>query len=440
MDNRRNEKKAIKKGNLAAAIPALVFCALLAAFSLLNLALPKREFSEKENRPLAPFPAPSRERILSGSWMTDFETYTVDQLMFRDGFMSVKTAADRLILRKDNGNVYFGRDGYLFSMDNLNEKQEEKNLAVLTRFLEQTRQAERTQAEQTQAQSAQTEHSHSEPPLRISVLLAPTAKSILPELLPDYAPVSDEPAAVERARAALLAADPALCFTDPSKDLDQTAHENGTAIYYRTDHHWTTDGAYTAYRRWAQDNGFTPVAADAFIRTAISDSFLGTNDSKAPGAADKTDSIVRYTLKDSSTAAEPAKTPEMIIWKDITKPAQTEIREGLYDETALEKKDQYTYFLGGNDPQILIRTGANTGRSLLLIKDSYANCMIPFLALHYDEITVTDLRYSHGKILPAPPAGTTAASATDILFLYNIESFCNDRNFAYLTQLKLMGN
>lgn len=437
--------------NRCAAFPTLVFCAFLFAFALGNLIVPDRKFSEIENRPLTSFPALSQETVLSGAWMSDFEEYASDQLLFRDEWMKFKTRADGTLLRKDNGSVYFGKKGQLFSTDTLNGKQEEKNLAVLAHFIEQTHHGETNPTAIYRAATSQAE------PVRISVLLAPTAKSVLPELLPDFAPVSDEHAAMEKEKTALLAADPALRFVDPTEDLYQAAHENGTetnntekdgsstpgstAIYYKTDHHWTTDGAYIAYRRWAEENGFPPVSADAFTRTVVSESFLGTNDSKAPGAAGKGDSIVRFDLTSPDTAE-----PEITVWKDITKPDQTETREGFYDNTALETKDQYAYFLGGNDPQVFIRTGRNTGRRLLLIKDSYANCMIPFLALHYDEITVTDLRYSHGKILPAntdqslQPNSESNSAFTDILFLYNIESFCNDRNLAYLTQLELAGN
>lgn len=426
----RTTEKQNKKETTAAArcavLPALLFCAFLAVFPLLSLLCPARDFSAVENRPLAVFPALSRESAVTGSWMTDFETYAADHILFRDGFMSLKTAADKALFRKDNGKVYFGQAGYLFSVEEPDLKQEEQNLALVSRFL-------------LQARQAGVEHT--------AVLLAPTAKSVLPEFLPACAPASLEQAAVEKAKAALLAADPALCFTDPAGDLAQAAHKSDTPIYYRTDHHWTTDGAYTAYRRWAQDNGFTPVPAGAFERTAVSDSFLGSLYSKAPDVFCKPDTIVRYTSA-RDPASDKTAAPEILVWRSIAKPEQTGTKHSFYDEQALSKKDQYAYFLGGNDPQLLIRTGADTGRRLLLIKDSYANCMIPFLALHYDEITVTDLRYSHGRVLPAPSADTAAAAQngsdsaaghgfTDVLILYNIESFAGDRNLAYLTQLKL---
>lgn len=458
----------MKRTTLTAAIPALVFTGLLAAVSIFNIAIPQKDFSELENRTLAQFPALSAEAVRSGKWMTDFEQYSTDQFLFRGEFMRVKTTADLALMRRDNGRVYFGRDGYLFSADTISEKQEASNLTIGSSFLRRLRQEQ--------------------PEVRTSVLLAPTAKSVLSELLPAHAPISDEQRAIKQAEAVLKQADPALCFTNPFDVLYSAAHsetgrnlEDSAQIYYRTDHHWTTDGAYAAYRLWAQENGFTPVSAGAFRRRIVSDSFLGTNQAKAPGYPVKPDSIVSYepgsgtesvsgTERDSGGGgSSSAKTLNITIWKDITKPSEMERRASLYDEAALETKDQYTYFLGGNDPQVIVRTPNKNGRRLLLIKDSYANCFIPFLAQHYEEIYITDLRYSHGKLVfPAAasdaegaggcedaegsessegsvdPANAASANPnlaksffTDVMFLYNIESFCSDRNMAYLTQMVL---
>ena len=97
-------------------------------------------------------------------------------------------------------------------------------------------------------------------------------------------------------------------------------------------------------------------------------------------------------------------------------------RDSLYDMTALEKKDKYELFLGGNYAKVIIDTGANTGKSLQVVKDSFANCFVPFLAGDYETITMVDLRYCREKIQPL------ADAADDILVLYEITNFAADSN------------
>ena len=97
-------------------------------------------------------------------------------------------------------------------------------------------------------------------------------------------------------------------------------------------------------------------------------------------------------------------------------------RDSLYDMTALEKKDKYELFLGGNYAKAVLRTGTENGKHLLLIKDSFANCFVPFLAGDYETITMVDLRYCREKIQPL------ADAADDILVLYEITNFAADSN------------
>lgn len=395
------------------ALPALLFMGILLPLSAFNILLPQKEFSQLENRSLAQFPTVSAKDLLSGKWMGAFEDYASDQFLARDRFMEWKTAADLALLRKDNGRVYFGRDGYLFNAGKLDEAQEKTNLKLTADFLNRI--------------------GLEDPNLHLSVLLAPTARLVLSDRLPAYAPVPDERKALSLAEEYLSSAVPKGVFTNPENALIQAAKDadknKGEALpYYRTDHHWTSRGAYKAYEQWALDNGFTPLPSSAFQKTDVTKEFFGTNQAKAPGIQVEPDVIERWDPAGGLSC-------RVTVWKDIGKPDQQQVRNSLYSQDALSGKDKYAYFLGGNDPQTLIQTDAGTGRRLLLIKDSYANSFLPFLALHYDEILITDLRYSHGIILPTG-RDSAAAPITDVLFLYNIDSFCSDRNLAYLTKLE----
>jgi hypothetical protein len=59
---------------------------------------------------------------------------------------------------------------------------------------------------------------------------------------------------------------------------------------------------------------------------------------------------------------------------------------------------------------------------LLVIKDSYANAFIPFLAPFYSEITVIDPRYYYDSI----DALIADAQITDVLYLFNANTFFRD--------------
>lgn len=442
----------MNKKNCGSAVTALLFAGMLAFLSLWNILLPQREFSPMENRELALFPAVSAAGIKSGKWMSAFETFSADQFLFRDGFMRIKTAADLALQKEDNGRVYFGRDGYLFSIDSIDGKQANANLALTANFIRRAKEKN--------------------PSLRTSVLLAPTAHSVLADKLPVSAPVPDEKAALFRAFDFLKEQAPDTVLANPFSALEKAekrqrdeygqgkgpegrsgeGNAKGQAgaqgdnpipdpvpqLYYRTDHHWTTDGAYIAYRQWAEEYGLVPYGRELFRREAVTQSFYGTNQSKAPGVMARPDFIVRYVQ-------EKAAPYKVTIWRDIAKPDQPEIRDSLYDDGYLSGKDKYGYFLGGNQPQLRIETPVKNGRRLLLVKDSYANCMVPFLALHFEEIYITDLRYSHGKLVLPPGPGQEREGEgfgkdgingiTDIMFLYNIQSFSTDRNLAYLARL-----
>ena len=98
------------------------------------------------------------------------------------------------------------------------------------------------------------------------------------------------------------------------------------------------------------------------------------------------------------------------------------VTDSLYDLAALEKKDKYELFLGGNYAKAVLRTGVENGKHLLLIKDSFANSLVPFLCGDYETITMVDLRYCREKIQPL------ADEADDVLVLYEITNFAADGN------------
>ncbi|HJD23684.1 MAG TPA: hypothetical protein H9694_06005, partial [Firmicutes bacterium] len=230
---------------------AIGFVVLLFGVSIANLLVPQKEFSESENRYLQTLPSPNVEDIASGKFGQDFEKYTADQFIGRDGWIGLKTMAELALLKKDNQRVYFGKEGTLFDAgEAIDDAQLAKN----------------AEAAAALARALKAEN----PDFRASSLLIPTASAILTDRLPAFAPVPDQAAALEKA-AAILETDAPLCNA-----ADLLKSHTDIPLYYRTDHHWTTQAAYLVYAAWAAENGLDPLPEDAYRQETVSDAFYGT--------------------------------------------------------------------------------------------------------------------------------------------------------------------
>ncbi|MCI8553331.1 MAG: hypothetical protein HFJ80_00090 [Clostridiales bacterium] len=364
------------------------FIAALAVTSLGNLLTPAREYSEAENRYLQQMPAFSADELFSGRFTAGFDTYTGDQFWGRDGWVGLKTMTQLSLLQRDNGRVYFGRDGFLFEKGPLDTaSQTEANCRAVAHFFDQVRELF--------------------PDVRPCVLLAPTAVTVEADRLPPFAPAADEGAVLRGMREAVGEA-----LVDPTETLLRYREEG---LYYRTDHHWTTAGAYRAYTVLAEALGLTPVPREHFQAETVTDRFFGTLYSKANLPFLSPDCMEIYTL--------PA-APCTVTW---TGPAGEDagFLPSLYDPSFLEQKDKYAFFLGGNHPLTRIHTGQENGKTLLILKDSYANALVPFLTAHYEHIVMVDLRYYRQSLEPLFTQGID-----DLLVLYNVSGFSQEKTVA----------
>lgn len=372
---------------------SLFFVALLGGGLVWNLLTPAREYSEAENRYLQTFPAVNADQIFSGKFSSQFESYTTDQFPARDSWVALKTMTQLGLGRPDNGRVYFGKKDRLFALpDPADASWEQRNCRAVAAFLAKARE--------------------NRPELRTSVMLVPTAATILPEDLPALAPVADEAALLRRMKEAL---GETAVFCDPTAAL--LAVEDRESLYFRTDHHWTGRGAYAAYAAWAQATGLQPQPLTNFRETTVADDFTGTLFSKAN---------LPWIKPDTLTAWEPADLAACSFSVDGGKT----FADGLYDPQALLGRDKYTYFLGGNHPLTVVRTGTENGRRLLVVKDSYAHSFAPFLTAHYETIYLLDPRYFKENI----QTWMGKENITDILVLYNAATFSADRQLAAVLQ------
>ena len=366
----------------AAALLLLIFG--LGAATLLS---PRSEFSETENRVLAQAPAFSLEAALRGEFEADYEEYLADQFVLRDRWIELKTSVERLLLRRESKDVYFAADGYLIEKHTgaYETQRARENIAALEESVRQN------------AATLGLEH--------ISVVLVPNAVDVLRGKLPPFAAPGGGDGYLKRAADAL----PPEVWLDAAAVL--RAHD-GEELYYRTDHHWKTLAAFYVYQAWARQQGFRVPAMDEYDVETVTDCFEGTIQSKL-GIRTPGDSIELFLPKEA-----PAYTVQ---W---ARPAR--VAHSVYDASALETKDKYAVYFGGNDSLIRIQTEVENGRSILVVKDSYANCFVPFMIGEFQEIDLLDFRYAHQGL----SAQLQAGEYTDLLFLYNASGFAEDANIA----------
>ncbi|MDR2356106.1 MAG: hypothetical protein LBE16_07910 [Clostridiales Family XIII bacterium] len=377
-------------------LTAAVFLVALFVFAAAGLLAPRQSHSAIENRELAAIPVPSAESLASGRFTEDLDLYLLDHFPLRDAWAGLGSAVDFALGQKDNGRVYFGAGGRLFAMDSVDFKQLDTNLGYIRSFIEAV--------------------SSAYPELSVSVLPVPSAQNIAGDMLPAFAPVSDEGEAIRRIREGL--GDLAL-VCDPTEALSD-AYRSGAQLYYRTDHHWTARGAYIAYRAWAKRCGRAASPESDFAVYAVSEEFYGVNAAKAGLPWTAPDRMEVFARKD----APPVR---MTVETGGTDAGAIRVTDSLYDASFLAERDKSAYFLGGNNPVVTIDTDAND-RTLLVLKDSFAHCFAPFLTAHFGRVILVDPRYYRDGLARF----FRENEITDLLFLYSAVQLSNDRNLFYL--------
>ena len=358
----------------------LVGC--VAFFVILGLISPDREFSESENRKLAQAPEFSLSALADGSWFDDLGSYVADQFPGRDTWISINLFMNRFFGQKEASGVYLCDDDYLMQIpSDPDEANLERNLNAVNAF------------------------AAAHPELNTAMAVVPNAVTVHADKLPANAPVRDQ-------KADLQAIADALTVTE-FLDVTEALMEHSDAyLFYRTDHHWTSLGAYYAFADMAPSLGIEAPALGDYTVYPVSATFEGTLSSKSGshGARDQVDIYVPNTDIDYYVTYVDSQT----------------IISSMYNRAALDQKDHYTVFFGGNYSRVDITTTADTDRTLLLFKDSYANCFVQFLYPYFDQIIMVDPRYYYDNLENL----VSTLSVTDVLYLYNADTFLSDSSLA----------
>lgn len=359
------------------------FCVFLGGLLVWHILLPDREKSETENRTLAQVPEFSWATLVDGSYTDAMEEYFADQFPLRDGWTGLKARTEQLIGKSEFNGVYLCGDTLISKVDEPDMGLVGKNLSYVSRLLEKV-------------------------DIPVYLGLIPSAAEVWMEKLPSGAESWDQTQLMN------AAAETGVPLIDFQAALSAHAAE---PVFYRTDHHWTTRGAYYGYTAMMDALEEIPLKEDSFTAETATSDFNGTLYSQ---------SGIHWLEPDS-----------VEFWVDETGLDITSWRNGipepgsLYDRSYLEKKDKYSAFLGGNQPLCVIKNEAfSDGGKILLIRDSYSDSLAPFLAQSFAEVHLMDLRYYRAST--AQYAEENGIDA--ICVLYSVQNFITDRNLVLLTQ------
>lgn len=375
-------KKHIYKLNSSKALPIL-FLTIVFGFSILSFVIPDKAKSAEENRVLAQTPSLSYQTYFEGRFQTKLEQYFNDQFPFRNSLIKWKTASDLTLDIIESNGVIKSKDGYLIErIKNPSEKDIRHDIKSLDNF------------------------KRSNPNCNFYFLLAPNAGNIMSEKLPRTVHMSNQNKYMTSFFNDLKKI--GITPIDSRKTLERNIDKQ--QLYYRTDHHWTTGAAYLAYKEAHKEMGLD--SDIKYKKLSIHRNFRGTLASKSGFTNGRNDELQIYWPKKNQNYHD-----SIYNFVDVKKTTNT-----FYAFDNLKKKDAYTIFGGWNHPFYTISTPTQSTRKLLLVKDSYANCMIPFLTQDFRKIVVVDPRYYFGDINKI----MAEEGITDVLFLYNGLTFASD--------------
>lgn len=360
----------------------VLFCAFVGGIAVLSLVLPDAAFSPLENRYLQKPPKLSAEALRDGTFMEDAGDYVSDHILGRDFWVAAKAWSERLSGKKENNGVYFAAgDALIKRVDDPDPAKLKRDMAYLDALVGNVS-------------------------VPVYFALIPSAAEIWSDRLPAGAPTADERAVIDGLYFSTGANTIGLC--------DALAAHSGEDIYYRTDHHWTSLGAFYGANAIFEAMGLEPLELSDYRPVTVTEEFNGTNFSA---------SGVRWLPPDSIEVYVPDEGIRVTSWfKGVPEEG------GLYVDGYLEVKDKYSYFLGGRQPLCVVEKEGGVGPRVLLIRDSYADSLTPFLTERCSEVHLIDPRDNLRSV-----KGYVEENNIDaVIVLYSFPNFVTDNNLFLL--------
>ena len=367
-----------------------IFMTVWIVIIIVNFIWPKQTFSQEENRMLATIPRFSFESFVNGDYLNGVNDYINDHFAFRNIYLKLNSWWEVSVMgKKENNGVYIGKDGYLFEKFKHGEEEKEKvknNVSAISNFAETMQEID----------------------IPTYFVLVPNSIYINSDKLPKNVEVPNQEGIINTV----------YSNVKNTKNINVTSalkEENKIKpLYFKTDHHMNSDGAYVVYREFCNTANIQPVQNKDFNKITVTNDFLGTFDSKAQLINQTPDEIFVYENEINTNIKE------AVYDKETTK--------SIFNEEFLTGKDKYSYFLNGNNSRAIIKTKVDNNKKLLVIKDSYAHIMSQFLCENYSEVHFLDPRYTKFDYKEYVQEN----GITDVLFLYNVSNFATDTNLKLL--------
>lgn len=368
----------LKKNKAYLTLIAL-FCAAILAVPIYWLATPRKDFSAMEKRYLAAFPSLADADITDWTFDDDIETYLADQLPLRDFLVGVDAYAMKETGRQVASSIWVDREGYLVEKPvEENAQQMEKHMAILNAF---------ALANDTVA----------------TLIIPPSTGYVRQEQLPKAQRIYKDGELFAEMRGMDL---PGIEFLDLSGVLTG-------GMFYRTDHHWNAAGAYEAYLQYAKHRGYSPFAPQDFTITRHA-GFYGSTYARSALWLTEADTLELWDLGQEVEVA----------FSD-----DGQVHSSLFFPAHLSAHDQYPVYLDGDHPLATVRNlDTKSDKRLLVIKDSFADSLVPLLVGHYREIVLVDLRYYHdavSELIQEKPFD-------EILIVYSLEHIISETEIGWL--------
>lgn len=364
-------------------LSAILFAAIIVVMPVIFIFSKKSSYSAQENRMLSKLPKLNVSAVSDKSYMHDLEKYLSDHFPERIKWVQAKMSLDRFTGKDLINGIYINDSMLIEKLHEPDYDEVKKSVQAINNFAE---------------------HYKTD----VFAMIAPTSAGIYQDMLPEFAPQLDQRKFISES-----------CenFSENVNVIDifnTMICEKDNYIYYRNDHHWTSYGAYCAYKTSIRQLGDIAVEPDRFDIEHVSSNFKGTFYSKCLYDKTAADVIDIFSCKNGAEITD-------VICNDGV--SETHY-DSIYFMDYLGKKDKYCVFMGENRAYTNIKTNADNGKKLLVIKDSYANSFIPFLTQHYSEIAVIDLRYVKTSIRDF----VNPDDYEQTLFLYNASTFAEDKN------------
>lgn len=380
------------KNKLIKFLPAAVFLVFTFAFCILFFVLPKKDFSEMEKRYLAGTPDFSVENLLSGELVKEIDGdseagksgYVSDHFPMRSFFVGFNSYYNLSLGNTANSDYYFAKDGFIITKP-YEISRLDTNIKVINNFSDK---------------------------LSVTLSIVPSAGNVLEDNLPLNHIEYKDTEVYDRLKTELKES---VNYCDLEKTL-KDFYKDGEAPYYKTDHHWTTPAAFAAYKELGNVLGYTPSEESDFKKTGY-DGFYGTTYSSSGYFLAKPDTLLLWEQDDEGSN----------ITVEIYEGESVEKYDSMFFEEHLTEPDMYPVFLDGNHSLVKIKNPEAQGK-LLVIKDSYAHALVPFLAENYSEIIMIDMRYFKESVSEL----CESEGIEDVLVLYSISNFCTDTGLSFL--------